>query len=401
MALVAGAGACGSSSSSGPRTGTGGAAGTAMGGAGAGGGGSSTGGMGGGGTAAGGSGAAGAGGGGVLDPRCAVPVPTMAPPYPTEIRFKNDSGAPLYVHQGCVSIDFAISSCASGFGDSVGPTYHCACPCDLASCTSNPACGACPNPTGIEIDASQFVSASWDAVAVAEEDRGSYTCVDSRALPAGRYRVAIRVYADAASAANDQGGRLVTQDFQLPTETGVLEVPVGTVQPDPCADAPTAALPTCTGAEPHDQACALSLSMMYAREGGLSTSTDAEAIAPPAAYTRTRTFTDPATPTAQCMAALPICSRDARVVTTGELSRVLTQATVVAAFGANTPVVGYDSRANDGSILVLRRPDGKSLGIGQSAQGNVVPPDFAAVTAVMSRLENQMADDPACVNLVR
>ena len=386
------AGAC-SSSSSGPRTSTGGTAGSASGGAGGGRGGTggeggkAVGGGGAGGTAAGGGGA----GGSVIDPACGVPVPATSPPYPTEIHFRNETRAPLYVHQGCIGIDFGISSCASGYRDFLEPVFHCACACDQASCTGSQSCGACPEPAGTKIDATQFASVAWDANVVTEEDRGSYTCVDARPLSAGRYRIAIHVYDDAVSAMNMVGGRDITQDFQLPTVAGVLEVSLGAVQSDACAGPSTAATPVCTGGEAHDQACTLPLSMAFAWEGGLAPSADSMTLAPPAAYTLTRTYASTTIPTARCTAAVPLCARDAQVVTTADLARVLTQPVVTAAFGADTPVVGFDSRPMDG----------QSLGIGASGQGKVVPDQFSDVQTVLRRLNGQMLTDPACASLAR
>ncbi len=72
---------------------------------------------------------------------------------------------------------------------------------------------------------------------------------------------------------------------------------------------------------------------------------------------------------------------------------MLTQTVVAAAFGPATPVVGYDSRPIDGRILVLRRPDGKSLGIGDSRPGSAVPPQFTDVETELSRLDVQMASE--------
>jgi hypothetical protein len=379
--------------------------GSGAGGGGAGGrGGTASGGVGGGtagGGAAGGAAAGGGAGGGAVDASCRVDAAGQAPPYPTEIRFLNGSGAPLYVHQGCIGIDFGVSSCASAYRDFLEPVFHCACACEQTSCTGGPTCGACPQPVGTAIAVGQFATVAWNAIAITEEDRGTYRCVRSTPLPAGRYRIAIRVYDDATSAVNMVGGREVTQDFSLPTTTGVLEVPLGTAQADPCAGPSTAATPVCTGGEAHDQACRLPLSMSYGAEGGRGLSSDASTIAPPATYTLTRTFVAAATPTEQCTVPLPLCSRDAHVVTTGDVTRVLTMPTVVAAFGADTPVFGVDSRPYDGRILVLHRSDGNSLGIGDAAPASPVPAPIADVKTVLDRLDAQMSSDPACASLTR
>ena len=371
-----GGGAAGSAGGAGGRAGSGGTAGTAGGGAG--------------------------GGGGAPDPACGVPTPVTSPPYPTEIRFRNDGATPLYLRTGCIGLEYGISSCASGYRDSLEPMNHCACYCDSASCTSNPSCGGCPAPSGAPVAAGAFTKVMWDAVETTEEDRGTYTCVRSRPVAPGRHRIAIRVYNDADSARDMRGGRIVTQDFDLPVATGVLQVPISAVQPDPCAGPAVAATPACTGAEPRETACTLPLSMTYGAEGGLVYRTRSSSIAPLAAYTLTQKFPNSTTmPDQQCMAALPLCARDARVVTTSDLTRALTNPVVAGAFGANMPVFGYDPRPVDGTILVLRRPDGQTVGIGNSRPGAMVPPELLEAQKVLGRLDAQMIGDPACATISR
>ena len=329
---------------------------------------------------------------------CAVATPATAAPYPTQIKFRNNGTAPLYLHQGCIGVEYGISSCASGFRDTLEPVFHCACACETTSCMGGVACGPCPAPTAGAIAAGESLSVSWDGVARTDEDRGSYMCVRSQPVPAGRYRVAVRVYDDAAAARDGIGGRVVTQDFELPAVGAVVEVAVATVVSDACSGAPTAATPACTGGEAHDQPCRLTLSMTYAQEGGLVPYVDSSAIAPPAAFTLTRTYTG-ASVAKQCMVPLPICARDARVVTTGDVTRVLAPAVVSAAFGSDTPVFGLDSRPSDGSILILRRPDGTSLGIGQSRPDTPVPPELVDVRTVFNRLDTQMRATTDCAAL--
>ena len=162
-----------------------------------------------------------------------------------------------------------------------------------------------------------------------------------------------------------------------------------------------AGTPACTGSEARDSACTLALSLSYGAEGGLVASSSSSAIAPPAAYSFTQTFTRSTMPNQQCMAALPLCARDARVVTTSDLTRVLTDPVVAGAFGANMPVFGYDSRPVDGSIFVLHRPDGQTVGIGSSRTDTPVPPELLQAQKVLSRLDAQMLGDPACANITR
>jgi hypothetical protein len=350
---------------------------------------------------AGGGGAGTGAGGGAPDPACGVPTPVKSPPYPTEIRFRNDGATPLYLHFGCIGIEYGISSCASGYRDFLEPAFHCGCPCDSMSCTGSVSCGACPAPAGTAVAAGSVATVTWDAVVRTEEARGAYNCVRSRFESPGRHRVAVRVYDDAAAARDLRGGRIVTQDFDLPTAIGVVEVPLAVVQADPCRDAAGPTTPGCTGSEPRDAACTLGFSMTYGPEGGLVNRSDSSAIAPPAAYVLTRKFGSATMPDQQCMAALPLCARDARVVTTSDLARVLTNAVVAGAFGTNMPVFGYDPRPVDGSILVLHRPDGRTLGIGESRAGADVPPELLEAQRVLSRLDGQMRGEPACATLAQ
>jgi hypothetical protein len=325
-----------------------------------------------------------------------------APPYPTEIRFRNDGATPLYLHTGCIGLEYGISSCASGYRDFLEPKSYCACACENTTCTSNLSCGACPAPTGAPVAAGTFTKVTWDAIEVTDEDRGTYTCVRSRPVSPGRHRIAIRVYDDADSARDMRGGRIVTQDFDLPVAGGVLQVPIATVQPDPCAGPAAAGAPACTGAEARETACTLPLSMTYGADGGLVYRTRSSAIAPPATYTLTQKFPSSTTmPDQQCVAALPLCARDARVVTTSDLTRALANPVVTGAFGANMPVFGYDPRPVDGTILVLRRPDGQTVGIGNSRPGAVVPPELLEAQKILWRLDEQMIADPACAAITR
>ena len=84
------------------------------------------------------------------------------------------------------------------------------------------------------------------------------------------------------------------------------------------------------------------------------------------------------------------------------MARVLTHPDVVAAYARGVPpVYGYDHRANDGSVLVMRRPDGTALVIGGDCNGctsiaRPLTPALRAVPPVFSLLEQQMFATPAC-----
>jgi hypothetical protein len=335
---------------------------------------------------------------------CAVAAPAQPPPFPTEFRFRNDSAAPLFIgkNANCVDIDFGISSCASGFRDRLGPRSHCGCWCEPFGCST---CGACPPREGLVVPADGSVVAPWNGIELTDSEQqlpdggALVSCARSRLLPAGRYRVAIRVFDDQTAAAAAIGGRTVTRDFELPSAGNVVEVPLGARALDRCDPAPDAAAPICTGAEPRDVPCSLAEPLGFAFEGGLGFSYDSSALAPPATFARRRVFTSAPMPDLNCSTAIPRCARDSRVVTTADLARVLTDPAVVSAYaGGVTPVYGYDHRANDGAVLVLRRPDGTSLAIGGDCDGCARPltPALKAVPPVFSLLEQQMFATPAC-----
>jgi hypothetical protein len=122
-------------------------------------------------------------------------------------------------------------------------------------------------------------------------------------------------------------------------------------------------------------------------------------LAPPVTFARRRVFNSNPMPDLNCSTAIPRCARDSRVVTTADVARVLADPGVVSAYARGvTPVYGYDHRANDGAVLVLRRPDGTSLAIGGECDGCARPltPALEAVPPVFSLLEQQMFATPAC-----
>ena len=338
---------------------------------------------------------------------CVVATPAQPPPFPTEFRFRNDSTAPLFINKnaGCFGIDFGVSSCASGFRDRVGPAFHCACSCDESSCTGPSICGACAQPEGVLVPVGNSVAVPWDAIQVTDDEKprpngaAPFSCVRSHPLPAGRYRVAIRVFDDQPTAAAAIGGRTVTRDFELPSAGNVVDVPLGATALDRCDPAPDAATPICTGTEARDVPCSLAEPLAFAFEGGLGAWFESSELTPPVTFARRRVFTFNPMPDLTCATAIPRCARDSRVVTTADVARVLTDPGVVSAYAAGlTPVYGYDYRANDGAILVLRRPDGTSLGIGGDCDGCARPltPALKAVPPVFGLLEQQMFATPAC-----
>ena len=102
-----------------------------------------------------------------------------------------------------------------------------------------------------------------------------------------------------------------------------------------------------------------------------------------------------------CMTVVPRCTRDSRVVTTADITRVVNDPNVLAAYGAGTPVYGDDARVYDGAVLILRRPNGTSLAIGSMCSApcsvtNPLTPALSAAGLVLRDLDQQMLNTTAC-----
>jgi hypothetical protein len=335
---------------------------------------------------------------------CAV-ASTAKAPFPTEFRFRNVGTDPLFVSIGCLGVEYGLSSCASGFRDQLAPGFACGgCACGATDCKApDVLCGACMGPAGQLVAPGESAAVPWSGTSTRTENLAGRLCVRTQTPPAGRYRVAIRIYATADAAAGATGGQIVTRDFQLPADQGVVDVPL--VADQSCDATPDGDAPACTGAQAHDVACALPQPFDFANEGGLALVHDSASVAPPARYTRTRAFLDPAMPTMSCDAPIPRCSRDARVVTTGDLTAALNAPGVQASFTKELSVFGYDSRNNDGGILILRRPDGTVLGIGEDCSLTVtgcnkpIPVPIAQLSSIVGRFDEQMRLTPECAAL--
>jgi hypothetical protein len=326
-------------------------------------------------------------------------TPASAPPYAVQFQFRNDTAASLFLLENCGSYDFGVSSCASGFSDRLNDQVFCACSCDNPQCGIT--CGACAPDQATEIAGGGSLRRPWSGVSATIALITLGECVDSRALPAGRYRVSVSVYATGTDALARTGPRVVSRDFELPAPSGVVDVPLASSPDDVCDGAPDAPAAVCTGGEARDVPCALASGLTFARDGGLSLFEDSELIAPPATDVHTRTSSDAATPPVTCTTKIPRCSRDARVTTTGDVARALAAPGVVSSFGTGTPVFGLDARSADGNIFVVTRPDGASVGIGATCTGcaQPLPPGLQALGSVLERLSAQQLADPACAVL--
>ena len=328
-------------------------------------------------------------------------TPATPPPYAVEFRFHNDAASSLFVHKFCGRYEVGLSSCASGFTDRLNDFVGNACSCDHPNCGI--VGGACEPDEGTEITAGVSLSSSFSGTSTTASSTASGQCVTNRDLPAGRYRVSIWVYETADGALARTEPRVVSRDFELPAPNGIVDVPLAPAADDVCDPTPTADVPVCTGHEEHDQPCGLATALTFGAEGGLSTFTESQTLTPPATDVLSRRAFNTGTTFATCSAKIPRCSRDARVVTTGDVAHALAQPDVGPSFGGNTPVFGSDPRGADGSILVVTRPDGKSVGIGgPCAQGNCarpVPAGLAMLQSVLDGLSEQQHSDATCAAL--
>ena len=160
------------------------------------------------------------------DPLCAVST-TRQPPFLVTFRLQTDGASPVYVHQGCIGVTFDVSACASGYAERLGPDYHCACVCEDATCVGPVVCGACYPDAGEAVMPGAPLEVRWDAIRTTDDTKAGFACVHSRALPAGKYRVSVRVFDDPEAARTSAGGRTVTQDFDLPAPSDTVAVALG------------------------------------------------------------------------------------------------------------------------------------------------------------------------------
>jgi len=345
----------------------------------------------------------------VVDSACGVATDRTGP-FPLSIEFRNDGVTPLFLHTGCVGLEYGLSSCAGAYRDTLGPTFTCGCSCADASCTSSVVCGACPAPSSQAVAPGEAFTASWAAEKVSLREGATHQCVAREALPAAHYRIAVDVYDDAQQAATGGPGRLVVVDFTLPMADDKLVVDLGTVAAA-CDASPDSPAGTCRAGAMRETPCDLATSLSWAWPGGLALSTDEVTLAPPNVYTRTRTFSSFSTAagaTASCTARLARCSLDARVPTTADLAAALLDADVVAAFSKSGMLVyGEDARAYDGTVLWVSQGAG-SFVVGPACDPasavsglcqRSVPPGLAQLQRVISAIDSQLRGTPDCAAL--
>jgi hypothetical protein len=327
---------------------------------------------------------------------CAVATPTTAPPYAVQFQLHDDGAASAFLLNSC-GFTFGVSSCAGGFRDHLNDFVFCACSCAHPQCGIE--CGGCAPDRATEIAAGASMALPWSGISTTAEPLSTGgECASGGDLPAGRYRFSITFYDSAVGALARSGPRIVSRDFSLPAPNGVVDVSLTPSADDVCDVTPDATVPTCTGAEAHDVPCALATGLTFSLVGGLSAFNDSDAIAPPNTFTSTRSYADQTKTPISCAPKIPRCSRDARVVTTGDIARALAQPGVKSSFGPDTPVFGNDPRDADGNIMIVTAPDGTSVGIGGPCASCARPsaPDLDALEQTLEALSEQQHADPSC-----
>jgi hypothetical protein len=252
------------------------------------------------------------------------------------------------------------------------------------------------------------VTIDWTAVAHDFATRNGEQCVRDRTLPAARYRFAVRAYGSIVDASANRAGRSVTKDFTLPATGDAVDVELAGDASPACDADPSEPAPACTATQAREQACGLGEPLSFAWEGGLAFSYDEVRLEPAARYVRTRHYTmsQAQQPSLSCAVAVPRCSRDSRVATTGDVARAMALPDVAAAFGPDAPLFGENARAHDGAVLVVRRADGKSVAIGPDCHsdpnvglcGKPLTDGLRELERVLVTLDAQGLPDPACAN---
>lgn len=334
----------------------------------------------------------------LIPAECAAPSSTGPTSETVRFRLTNPGGGTVFVRSDCGLIEFGVSSCASQYRDQLWEVRPCpVCECATrASCGAT--CGACAEPAAVAVG-SEPVLGTWTATVL---EAGEPACVWKRPLPAGRYRVAVKVYPTAEDAAARRGGREVTADFVLATIDEIVDL---ALSEQPMCDAnPSQAVTACKGNEPRDTACDLSEEIEIVTEPPRATDRrETLRLGPGSRVIVASERPGSGEPPVSCTSALPRCSRDSRVVTTGDFARALALPDVQAAFAVQPELYGEFAQTYDGSTFLIRRADGTALRLGPDCRNSTpalcpkpFTPDIRNLWGVVTRMTDQLRADPTC-----
>ncbi len=164
------------------------------------------------------------GAGGALPEQCQVET-SLPAPYATTFHFWNPNMATVYLKQQC-HLEHTVTSCADGYAAPLSLWGDCTVDCTLPDTNGCIACGACPD--GAQAIAPQgALDEPWGGVTFTFGTTPSgCSCHTAHPKPAGKYRIAIPVYASEAAAQAGVPDYEVAVDFELPAPSGVVDVPL-------------------------------------------------------------------------------------------------------------------------------------------------------------------------------
>jgi hypothetical protein len=157
--------------------------------------------------------------GGVPD-ECSVPVSEPGP-YPTTIRLINPSDTPLWVRQDC-QITWQLFQCADGYTDPVATTGDCTIDCSESG-NGCIACGACML-VPLLVEPGAALDIEWSGYTYEYSQKQGCSCHVESVAPPAKYAVRVPVYSNVAEAESGESGWDAWTYFDLPAETGIVEV---------------------------------------------------------------------------------------------------------------------------------------------------------------------------------
>jgi hypothetical protein len=177
--------------------------------------------------AAGGAGSAGAAGAAGAGDPCKVEASTPGP-YHTQFRFVNHGESPVWLKETC-EFEFSLLSCEDGYTKEVARSSRCTASCeDMADGGGCVLCEACDQGALMLAGSATAVSSEWTGHAYTLQQATGCQCHVANVAPAGKYRVRISVWDQQFDPHGTvpPASRVVEKDFELPTATGQVMIPV-------------------------------------------------------------------------------------------------------------------------------------------------------------------------------
>lgn len=172
---------------------------------------------------------------------------------------------------------------------------------------------------------------------------------------------------------------------------------------DPDAAVSGAGLDARVDARPASDCLLVTGELTYFFDSGYAEYQTVSSVTAAGLFRRDRTsFRDPDAGVDSCVAVLPAC--DSEPVDKGDLSTALAAPDVESAFTTDeTVVLGLDTRASDGAVLIVERLDGKRITIGYpcAVTGRVctvIPEGVQRLADLLARLSDEQAAAGPCAS---